>query len=62
MSFQKLKLIHFESEKYETSTKFFLKKCNLFIIALFESWLFENNRHNYKQLNIMKIKKLNLNN
>jgi hypothetical protein len=36
---------------------FFLKKYNLSIIALFESHLFKNNRHNYKQSNIMNIKK-----
>ena len=60
ISFKKSKLIHFESEKYETSI--ILKKCNLFIIVLFESQLFKKNKHNYKQLNIMKIKKLDLNN
>ena len=31
-------------------------KCNLSIIALFESYLFKNNRHNYKQPNTMNIK------
>jgi len=31
------KLIYFKSEKYETNTKTFQKKCNLSIIALFES-------------------------
>ena len=32
-------------------------KCNLSIIALFKSYLLKNNRHNYKQLNTMNIKK-----
>ena len=34
---------------------------NISIIALLESQLLKNNRHNDKQPNIMKIKKLNLN-
>ena len=56
MRSKKSKLIQFKTEKYETSFKFFLKKCNLSIIALFESYLFKNNRYNYKQSNIMNIK------
>ena len=34
----------------------FFRKCNLSIIALFESYLFKYNRHNYKQPNTMNIK------
>ena len=52
----KSKLIHFKIEKYETSIQSFLK-CNLSIIAIFESYLFKNNRDNYKQPNTMNIKK-----
>jgi hypothetical protein len=51
----KSKLIHFKIEKYETSFNFF-KNYNLSIIAIFESYLFKNNRHNYKQPNTMNIK------
>jgi len=36
-------------------------KYNLSIIALFESHLFKNNRHNYKQSNTMNIKKMDSN-
>ena len=35
----------------------FFKKFNLHIIALFECYLFKNNKHNYKQPNTMNIKK-----
>jgi len=48
LDLKKSKLTHFKSEKYESSTKVFSKKYNLSIIALFESWLLKNNRHNYK--------------
>ena len=51
----KSKLILFKIEKYETSIQIFLKY-NLSIIAIFESYLFKNNKHNYKQLNTMNIK------
>jgi hypothetical protein len=40
----------------------FFIKYNLSIITLFESYLFKNNKHNYKSPNTMKIKKLDLNN
>ena len=36
----------------------FFQKCDPSIIALFEAQLLKNNRHNYKQPNIMRIKKL----
>ena len=52
----KSKLIHFKIEKYEVLN--FLKNYNLSIIAILESYLFKNNRHNYKQPNIMNIKKI----
>ena len=41
---KKSKLIHLKLEKYETTTKMFLKS-NLSIVALFESYLFKNNEH-----------------
>ena len=37
---------------------FFLKKYNLSIIDIFESYLLKNNRHNYKQINTRNMKKL----
>ena len=40
----------------------FFLKCNLSIIALFESYLFKNNMYNYMQANTMNIKKLDPNN
>ena len=45
----------------KTSTIIF-KKYNLSIVVLFESELLKNNRHNYKQSNITKIKKMDQNN
>ena len=38
------------------------KKCNLYVIALFESQLFKNNRRNCKQPNTMNMKNLDENN
>ena len=43
----KSKVIHFKIEKYELVKK--ILKYNLSTIALFESYLLKNNRHNYKQ-------------
>jgi len=36
----------------------FFWKCDISIIDLFESYLFKNNKHNYKQTNTRNIKKL----
>ena len=55
MRSKKLKLIHFKILKNMKLVSFFLK-CNLSIIALFESHLLKNNRHNSKQSNTMNIK------
>ena len=51
----KSKLIHFKTKNMKLVSNF-LKKYNLSIIARFESYLFKNNKHNYKQLNTMNIK------
>ena len=49
---KKLSLIYFKLKNMKL-----VPKCNLSIIALFESLLFKNNRYNYKQLNIMNVRK-----
>ena len=52
---KKLKLIHFKLKNMKLVPKFF-KNFSLFVVALFESYLFKNKRHKCKQINTRNMK------